>query len=92
MRCARRSPRGPAIPLTAAPLGPSFEVCFFSLADGASSSLRELGIREGAVIRVISNQRRLIVGIEASRVAIPAELAAGVFVEEVPQDDHAPRP
>lgn len=84
-----RSPRGPAIPLSAAPQGPAVEVCFVCLGDVAVQRLRDVGIREGAVLRIISNQRRMIVGIGPSRVAVAAELAAGVFVEEVPQDDHA---
>ncbi|MBW2230690.1 MAG: ferrous iron transport protein A [Deltaproteobacteria bacterium] len=85
MTCATSCPRGPAIPLTLVPQGPAVEVCFFSLDDHAASRLRDLGIREGAEIHIISNQQGMIVGIGASRIAIPADLAAGVFVEEMPQ-------
>ena len=53
MTMSGRSPRGPAIPLPAAPQGPSVEVCFFSLGDRASRRLRDVGIRAGALLCVM---------------------------------------
>jgi Fe2+ transport system protein FeoA len=92
MRRAPRTPRGPAIPLTAVPKGQVVKVCFFSLRNGAAGRLRDVGLREGSLIHLIRRAGRVIVGIEGSRVGVPADLAVGVFVQEVPQDDHAERP
>ena len=74
----------PPFPLAAAAPGRPVGVRLIALPEEAAGRLRDLGIREGAVIRVVRSEGRLIVRIGESRVGVPAELAAAIFVEEEP--------
>ncbi len=80
------------VPLSAAPYGAALQVCFFALGERVAKPLRDVGVREGAQLRIISSHQRLIVGLGPSRIAIAADVAAGVFVEEVSCDDHVEGP
>ena len=80
------TPRPLPIPLSAASLGRDVIVAFLSLNAGAVRRLHDVGIREGCALHVVRSEGRVIVGLdgrEGMRVGVPADLAAGVFVEEV---------
>ncbi|MCP5039991.1 MAG: ferrous iron transport protein A [bacterium] len=83
MRSSQPVAPSPAIPLAAARRNQAVEIRFFAFADHVAKPLRDVGLREGAALRIVSSHRRVIVAIGTSRIAVAADLAAGVFVEEL---------
>lgn len=77
-----RSP-SPCVPLTGTPPGSSVEVDFFALEAHEIARVRDLGIREGARLRIIQSNGQMVVGLDASRIGLPHEVAAGIFVRDL---------
>lgn len=72
----------PCVPLTGTPAGLRVEVDFFTLDTPDAARIRDLGIREGSQLRIIQSNGQLVVGLEQSRIGLPHEVAAGIFVRD----------
>ncbi len=76
----------PPVPLGSIPTGRSVEIFALGLVRELAARLRELGVREGAIARVVHRAGgQVILGIDEARIAVAHDAAAHMLVREQPR-------
>lgn len=73
----------PPVPLALIPSGREIEIVSLGLNQETSARLREFGIREGALARVVQHGGgQVILGLEEARIAVARDASLRVLVRE----------
>ncbi len=76
-------PQMPPVPLGSVPVGRYVEIFTLSLAREVAARLRELGVREGALARIVHRAAgQVVLGIDEARIAVATDAARRVLVRE----------
>ncbi len=75
-------PDGMAAPLTCFGRGQQVCISCINVEGEEAQRLRDLGLREGACVRLMANAALCVVGLGACRIALRHEVASRLFVTE----------
>ncbi len=78
------APDGCAAPLTCFARGQQVCIACVAVEGDEAQRLRELGLREGACVRLMANAALCVVGLGACRIALRQEVAARLFATATP--------
>ena len=71
-------------PLSCHPTGASVCIAWMGMAEADASRLRDLGLREGACVRVVRNDNACVVSLGGCRLALQRELADHLYASSLP--------